>query len=88
MEVRYLGQGVYAFLGAVNLGAIVSEGFAVFVDAGLDEGPARKLWRWAEQNGVRPQATTSPMLMPTTSTVPTFGTKEAFPSTPPPGKGP
>ncbi|MGQ9700550.1 MAG: MBL fold metallo-hydrolase [Candidatus Bipolaricaulaceae bacterium] len=56
MEVRYLGQGVYAFLGAVNLGAIVSEGFAVLVDAGLDEGPARKLWRWAEENGVRPQA--------------------------------
>lgn len=56
MEVRSLGQGIYAFLGAVNLGAIVSEGLALFVDAGLDDGPARKLWRWAEENGVRPQA--------------------------------
>ncbi len=56
MEARALGQGIYVFPGAVNLGAIVTEGFAVFVDAGLDDEPSRKLWRWAEENGVRPAA--------------------------------
>lgn len=56
MEVRDLGDGVHVFLGPVNLGAIVVEGKALFVDAGLDDGPARKLYRWAEENHLSPHA--------------------------------
>ncbi|MGB9757661.1 MAG: MBL fold metallo-hydrolase [Candidatus Bipolaricaulaceae bacterium] len=56
MEAIQVRPGVWAFLGGVNLGAIVSEGEVVFIDSGLDDGPARKLWRWAEGKGLRPRA--------------------------------
>lgn len=56
MEVIPLRPGVWVLRGGVNLGVIGAEGEAVFVDAGLDEGPARRLWRWAEEQGLRPRA--------------------------------
>ena len=56
MEVLPLGSGVWAFPGGVNLGAISAEGEVVLIDAGLDDGPARKVWRWAEEEGLRPRA--------------------------------
>ncbi len=40
----------------MNLGAIAREGEVAFVDAGLDDSPARKLWRWAEEAGFSPRA--------------------------------
>ena len=43
-----------AFPGPVNLGALIAENEVLFIDAGLDEGAARKLWRWAEEHGFRP----------------------------------
>lgn len=56
MDLVSLGQGIYVLPGGVNLGALAAEGEVVFVDAGLDDGPARKLWRWAEAKGLRPRA--------------------------------
>lgn len=56
MDVISLEKGVVVFPGAVNLGALVAHKEVIFIDAGLDEGPARKLWRWAEENGLRPHA--------------------------------
>lgn len=56
MEIEELRAGVWAFRGGVNLGAIVKDNFVIFLDAGLDDGPARKLWRWAEDRNLRPFA--------------------------------
>ncbi|MBC7093844.1 MBL fold metallo-hydrolase [Candidatus Bipolaricaulota bacterium] len=56
MEPIELIAGVWVFPGAVNLGVIAAEGRAVFIDAGLDDSAARKLWRWAEEAGLKPHA--------------------------------
>ncbi len=56
MEMVCLRPDVWVLRGGVNLGVILAEGEAVFVDAGLDEGSARRLWRWAEEQGLRPRA--------------------------------
>ncbi len=56
MEIVSLRPDVFVLRGGVNLGVVVAAGEAVFVDAGLDEGPARRLWRWAEERGLRPRA--------------------------------
>lgn len=56
MEIVSLRPNVWVLRGGVNLGALVAEGEVFFVDAGLDEGPARRLWRWAEERGLRPRA--------------------------------
>ncbi|MEN3010712.1 MAG: MBL fold metallo-hydrolase [Candidatus Bipolaricaulaceae bacterium] len=56
MEIVAVCPGVAVLRGGVNLGVLVAEGEAVFVDAGLDEGAARRLWRWAEEKGLRPRA--------------------------------
>jgi len=45
---------VVAFPGPVNLGALIAEKEILFIDAGLDDGPARKIWRWAEEHGLHP----------------------------------
>jgi glyoxylase-like metal-dependent hydrolase (beta-lactamase superfamily II) len=55
MEGVPLGKRVVAFPGPVNLGALIAEGEVLFIDAGLDDGTARKLWRWAEEQGLRPR---------------------------------
>ena len=54
MEGIPLGKRVMAFPGPVNLGALIAEKEVLFIDAGLDDGPARKLWRWAEERGLHP----------------------------------
>jgi len=54
MEGVPLGRRAVAFPGPVNLGALIAENEVLFIDAGLDEGAARKLWRWAEEHGFRP----------------------------------
>lgn len=54
MEGIPLGRRVVAFPGPVNLGALIAENEVLFIDAGLDDGPARKIWRWAEEHGLRP----------------------------------
>ncbi|MCS7240239.1 MAG: MBL fold metallo-hydrolase [Candidatus Bipolaricaulota bacterium] len=56
MEATVLAKGVVVFTGAVNLGAVVADKEVIFLDAGLDDGAARKLWRWAEEQGLQPRA--------------------------------
>ncbi len=56
MEAVEVCPGIWVFRGGVNLGAVAKDGEVVFLDAGLDDGPARKLWRWAEERGLRPRA--------------------------------